>query len=111
MLIKRVIKDIRANQELEIRVNKDRYIKFVDTVIGHSKEKALVFLAVNGTTKLKEIEEKIHLKLPNVSRAKKALEKEGLIYLPPESGLYTKPRWAYVLHIDEHIRQKFGIKG
>ena len=110
MSIKREIKDIRTTQELDIRLNRDRYIKFVDTAIGRSKEKALVFLAVNGATKLKEIGEKTHLKQPNVSRAKKALEKAGLIYLLPESGLYAKPRWVYVLHVDEYVRQKFGIE-
>ena len=108
--IKREIKDIKATQELDIRLNRDRYIAFVDRVIGNSKERALVFLAINGVRRLKEIAERTHLKLPNVSRAKKVLEREGLIYRLPETGLYAKPRWVKILHIDEYVRKKFGIE-
>ena len=41
---------------------------------------------------------------------KKILEKGGLIYKLPDSGIYAKPRWVQVLNIDEYIRSKFGIE-
>lgn len=108
--IKAEIKDIKATQELNIRLNQDRYLSYVDKVIGNSKERALVFLAVNGARTLAEISKKTRIKPPNVTRAKKILEKGGLIYKLPDSGIYAKPRWVQVLNIDEHIRRKFGIE-
>jgi len=108
--IKAEIKDIKATQELNIRLNKDRYLSYVCKVIGNSKERALVFLAVNGARTLAEISKKTRIKPPNVTRAKKILEKGGLIYKLPDSGIYAKPRWVQVLNIDEYIRSKFGIE-
>lgn len=108
--IKAEIKDIKATQELNIRLNQARYISYVDKVIGNSMERVRFFLAVNGARTLMEISRKTHIKPPNVSRAKKILEKEGLIYKLPDSGIYAKPRWVQVLNIDEHIQQKFRIE-
>ena len=108
--IKAEIKDIKATQELNIRLNQDRYLSYVDKVIGNSKERAIVFLAVNGARTLAEISKKTHIKPPNVTRAKKILEKGGLIYKLPDSGIYAKHRWVQVLNIDEYIRRKFGIE-
>ena len=108
--IKAEIKDIKATQELNIRLNKDRYLSYVYKVIGSSKERALVFLAINGARTLAEVSKKTRIKPPNVTRAKKILEKGGLIYKLPDSGIYAKPRWVQVLNIDEYIRSKFGIE-
>ena len=109
--IKVDIKDIKATQELEVLLNKERYIKYVEKVIGKSRERARVFLAVNGARTLKEISEITGIKLQNVSRSKKILEAHHLIYRLPDSGIYAKPRWVRILNIDEYIRQKFNIEG
>ncbi|RLF93524.1 hypothetical protein DRN52_06365 [Thermococci archaeon] len=109
IMMKKDIEDIKITQELKIRQDRDKYIEYVDKVIGRSKERALVFLAVNGTRRLKEIAERTNLKPQNVSRSKKILEKSGLIYKLPDSGIYAKPRWVQILHIDEYIRKKFDI--
>jgi len=108
--IKADIRDIKATQELEILLNRERYLKYVDEVIGRSKERALVFLAVNGNRTLKEISKITDLKPPNVSRSKKILEEKQLIYRIPDSGVYAKPRWVHLLNIDEYIRKKFNIE-
>jgi len=111
--IKTDVKDIKTTQELELRRNKQQYIEYVDSVIGDSRESALVFLAMNGKNSLKEIAQKTQLKQPNVTRGKRRLEENGLIYLLGGSGnnrIYGKPRWISILHIDDHVKKKFGIE-
>lgn len=108
--IKSDIKDIKTTQELEILLNRERYIRYVEKVIGKSKERARIFLAVNGIRTLKEIAKITGIKPQNVSRSKKILEAYHLIYRLPDSGIYAKPRWIRILNIDEYIRQKFNIE-
>ena len=107
--IKRDIRDIKATQELDILLNKEKYMEYVNEAIGNSKERALVFLAVDGVRLLQEISKEVGMRPQNVSRAKKVLENKGLIHKLPARGIYGKPRWVKILHIENFIRRKFGI--
>jgi predicted transcriptional regulator len=112
--IKADIKDIKATQELDLRLNEEKYRAYVDQVVGNSKERAMVLIAVNGRDSLRKISEKTGLKEPNVNRSKRVLEKRGLIFLlgggSGRNKVYGKPRWVSILNIDDYLREKFGIE-
>ena len=109
--IKKEVSDIKATQELAILLERDKYEKYVERIIGNSLERAKVFLAVNGFRKQIEIANLTGIKPPNVARAIKKLEKAQLVYRIPETGIYAKPRWVRILNIEEKIKEKFKLSG
>lgn len=112
--IKKELEDLKKTQDLSISLDKDRYMGYVDRIIGRSTQRARVFLAIDGKRTLKQVEEKTEMKQPNVWQSKNALERANLIFVLSAgkhgSTIYAKPHWAYVLHVDDHIREKFGIE-
>ena len=108
--IKRELKDLRETVDLSLVLKPDDLVEYVKSVLGRSRDKIRVFLAINGRDSLKEISEK----LPgvNVPRCSKFLEKKRLIYkldIPGRSYVYGKPHWAKVLNIDDLVRKEYGI--
>ena len=112
--IKKEVEDLKKTQDLSIRLDKDRYLKYVDRIIGKSTQRARVFLAIDGKRTLKDVGEKTGMKQPNVWTSKNTLERAGLIFAlgggKCGSIIYAKPHWVYVLHVDDHIREKLGIE-
>ena len=109
--IKKDISDIKATQELDIRLNRDKYVDHLNRVIGNSAEKAKVFLAVDGKKSVVEITKTTKLNPVQVRRSARYLKKHGLIFLVAKkenSKVYAKYRWAHVLNADDWIRNKFG---
>ena len=108
--IKRELKDLRETVDLSLVLKPEDLIDYVKGVLGRSKDRVRVFLAINGKDSLKEISKK----LPgvNVPRCSKHLEKKRLVYkldIPGRSFVYGKPHWARVLNVDDIIRNEYGI--
>jgi len=108
--IKRELKDLRETVDLSLVLKPDDLVEYVKNVLGRSRDKVRVFLAINGRDSLKDISKK----LPgvNVPRSSKLLEKKRLIYkldVPGRSLVYGKPHWAQVLNIDDIVRKEYGI--
>src|SRR3989442_596537 len=106
--IRREITDIKQSQEADMHLNEEKYHKLVMDNLKGKPFRAKVFLAVDGLTSQKEIEEKLHAKQPNVSTAIDFLVSKGLIVRLEEtknrSPIYGKPRWAQALRIDDYVR-------
>lgn len=108
--IKKELKDLRETVDLGIVLKPDELKNYVKEVLGRSKDRVRVFLAINGKNSLKDISKQ----LPgvNVPRCSKFLERKRLIYkldVPGKSLVYGKPHWAHVLNIDEFVRKDYGI--
>jgi len=108
--IKRELKDLRETVDLNLLLNPKEKVDYVKEVLGRSRDKIRVFLAINGKDSLKDISEK----LPgvNVPRSSKFLEKKKLIYkmdVPGRSIVYSKPHWIKTINIDDIIRKEYGI--
>ncbi len=109
--IKRDISDIKATQELNIRVNREKYLKLLEDVLGNSTERAKVFLAVDGIRSLVEISQVTNLPGDRVRRGIGVLKNHGLIQkvgMKSRSAVYAKHRWAVVLRADDWVRERFG---
>lgn len=107
--IKREVKDLRETVDF-LLLRPDDPVEYVKSILGKSKDRARVFLAINRRDSLNEIKKK----LPgvNVPRCSKYLEKKKLIYkldVPGRSFVYGKPHWAHVLNMDDIVREEYGI--
>lgn len=107
--IKREVRDLRETVDF-LLLRPDDPVGYVKSVLGRSKDRVRVFLAINGRDSLREIAKKLHG--VNVPRCSKYLERKKLIYkldVPGRSRVYGKPHWAHVLNIDEIVREEYGI--
>lgn len=108
--IKRELKDLKETVDLSLLLNPDALLDYVIKCLGKSKDRIRVFLAINGTSSLKDISKK----MPdvNVPRASKYLERKRLIYkidVPGRSYVYNKPHWVRIINIENKLRKDFGI--
>lgn len=109
------IEELKHFMQDEWHEKRDVYRNRVLSCLDNNKAAASLYLAIDGSSSIQEIESSLNTNGEKVAhatlwRATKKMEKAGLITkcgMKYRSPIYKKQRWASVLHIDEDVKARF----
>jgi len=112
--IKNRIDEIDKSVDLLLRANRRSITTDLMDFFGKSKDRAKVFLVVDGESTVTQIVNKLNpMKQPNVSTRISELFDEDLIYVKKitnKGKIYEKTKKVKILKLEKILRRKFNIK-
>jgi len=84
--IEHKVDSLEQTTAFALRADADRHFESVKEVFKASKRKAQVYLAANGIRSVGEIADHARMQQPDVSKALKALQEEGLVEIIDSDG-------------------------
>jgi len=95
-----------------LRADAERHFEVVKKIFGQGKRRVQVYLAANGERSVNEIAELLGMRQPDVSKALRYLQQEGLLEVHEREGRRTywgKKQVDRTLRISMFLMEKSGF--
>ncbi len=110
--IQHKVDSLEQTTAFALRADSDKHLGSVMKIFGKGKNRAKIYLAVNGDRSVQQIAELLSIKPQNVSPALKILREEGLIEMRDSQGnsdIYAKTPLDRTLQITKKLTGEFQL--